>query len=184
MDGIRHGTILAELENFSESARDDIRTRKTSNDTIESVGALAGNAIASGNIDVISACRWRFAGLRRGLVRSDPGEVALIGGLTSAISSLSAALLASQPRGEVASSAERQTTLKARVLYALADTPMRPSGLADEFGVLQSAVSRALRHLKTEGLVVKTVAPDWAADSRGAWYALRFPEDRSISVQD
>jgi DNA-binding transcriptional ArsR family regulator len=128
--------------------------------------------IAAGNADVIANCKWQLSRLLRRLERSSRIDLALHGALRCIVSSLGAALLTA-PNVDKPT---RRKTLESRILGALLEGPKRPFSLADEFGMHQSLVSRALRKLRNKGLVTKIDTPWWEPDSRASWYELSFPD--------
>src|SRR5207237_1131773 len=138
-------------------------------------GERTAEAVAQGDLDQVADLRAQVARLTR-RIRRLAAEAALVSSVVDKLEAYDVVL----DRGRTATllhraSEERRAAavvLRDRIREILAAEPMRPRTLAEQFDCDPSQVSRALRQLQDDGIVVPVRAPDGTSDARAHWFGL------------
>jgi DNA-binding transcriptional ArsR family regulator len=142
---------------------------------LEQFGERTASALATGDLDQIAELRAQGARLNRRLKRLG-SESMLVAHATGQLEAFDVVL----DRGRTATlvqnaSEERRQiagVLRDRIVALLATEPLRPRELAEKFDCDPSQVSRALRQLEQDGVVVTVHAPPGHSDARARWFGL------------
>ena len=155
--------LVGELSDLAGPAPDDAVVR---------VGGLCGEIVTTAEPQVIASTRSRIQRLMGRLERSGTLDPELRGALRAEISSLGAALTATNMQRESQRRSDERSTLRTQILAELEGGARRPRNLADMFGVDPSQISRAFRDLADEGRIVRAAPPVGESDHRARWYGL------------